>query len=158
MRRRANALGYGMRSPPARARADYFFKDHKPSALQGEARLRVTRTPTVTLSTIGYRLSAIGYRLRSALGSPGRSPPARHANSNGDPIDHRLSAIGYRLSAIGYRLSAIGYDQPSAMECEARLRGTRPPTVTLSTIGYRLSAIGYRLSAIGYRQIGRAHV
>jgi hypothetical protein len=66
------AVGYGMRSPPARARADYFFKDYKPSALQGEARLRVTRTPTVTLSTIGYRLSAIGYR---------------------------LSAIGYRLSA-----------------------------------------------------------
>jgi len=105
-----------MRSPPARARADYFFKDHKPSALQGEARLRVTRTPTVTLSTIGYRLSAIGYRLRSALGSPGRSPPARHANSNGDPIDHRLSAIGYRLSAIGY-------DQPSALQGEARPRG-----------------------------------
>jgi len=52
------AVGYGMRSPPARARADYFFKDYKPSALQGEARLRVTRTPTVTLSTIGYRLSA----------------------------------------------------------------------------------------------------
>ena len=30
----------------------------KPSAMQGEARLRGTRTPTVTLSTIGYRLSA----------------------------------------------------------------------------------------------------
>jgi len=68
----------------------------KPSALQGEARLRVTRTPTVTLSTIGYQLSAISYR---------------------------LSAIDYRLSAIGYRLSAIGYEQPSAMQGEARLRG-----------------------------------
>jgi hypothetical protein len=38
----------------------------KLSALQGEARLRGTRTPTVTLSTIGYRLSAIGYRLCKA--------------------------------------------------------------------------------------------
>jgi len=28
----------GMRSPPARSRADYFFKVHKPSARQGEAR------------------------------------------------------------------------------------------------------------------------
>ena len=26
--RRAEAPGYGMRSPPARTRADYFFKDH----------------------------------------------------------------------------------------------------------------------------------
>ena len=56
------AVGYGMRSPPARARADYFFKDYKPSALQGEARLRVTRTPTVTLSPIGYQLSPLAYR------------------------------------------------------------------------------------------------
>ena len=39
----------------------------KLSALQGEARLRGTRTPTVTLSTIGYRLSAIGYRLSATI-------------------------------------------------------------------------------------------
>jgi hypothetical protein len=38
--RRAEALGYPGRSPPARAIPDYFFKDHKPSAIQGEARLR----------------------------------------------------------------------------------------------------------------------
>ena len=38
--RRAEALGYARRSPPARAMADYLFKDHKPSAMQGEARLR----------------------------------------------------------------------------------------------------------------------
>jgi|YNPMSStandDraft_1061717.scaffolds.fasta_scaffold01920_6 hypothetical protein len=37
---RAKALGCGMQSPPARAKADYSFKDHKPSAMQGEARLR----------------------------------------------------------------------------------------------------------------------
>ena len=35
--------------------------------MQGEPRLCITQTPTVTLSTIGYRLSAIGYRL-SAIG------------------------------------------------------------------------------------------
>jgi hypothetical protein len=87
--RRAEALGYGMRSPPARARADYFFKNHKPSALQDKARLRGTRTPMITLSPIGYRLSAIDYRLSI--------------------IGYRLSAIDYRLSIIGYRLSAIGY-------------------------------------------------
>jgi len=29
-----------MRSPPARAVADYLLKDHKPSAMQGKARLR----------------------------------------------------------------------------------------------------------------------
>jgi len=50
-----------------------------------------------------------------------RSPPARNAHSNGDPLDHRLSAIGYRLSAIGYRLSAIIH-RLSAMQGEARLR------------------------------------
>ena len=62
-----------------------------------------------------------------ALGYPRLSPPARNANSNGDPLDLRLSA----------------------MQGKARLRGTRTPTATLSTIGYRLSVIGYRLSAIG---------
>jgi len=31
-----------------------------PSAIQGETRLRVMRTLTVTLSAIGYRLSATG--------------------------------------------------------------------------------------------------
>ena len=41
-----------------------------------------------------------------ALGYARQSPPAWNANSNGDPLDHRLSAIGYRLSTIGYRLSA----------------------------------------------------
>ena len=35
--RRAKALGYARRSPPARARTE--FKDHTPSAIQGEARL-----------------------------------------------------------------------------------------------------------------------
>jgi hypothetical protein len=37
---RPYALGYARRSPPARAMADYFFNDHTPSAMQGEARLR----------------------------------------------------------------------------------------------------------------------
>jgi len=36
----AQALGYPRRSPPARAIPDYLLKDHKPSAIQGEARLR----------------------------------------------------------------------------------------------------------------------
>ena len=35
----------------------------KPSAIQGKARLRGTRTPTATLSPIAYRLSPIGYQL-----------------------------------------------------------------------------------------------
>jgi len=38
--RRAKALGYGMRSPPARARADDVCKDHKPSARGCEGRPR----------------------------------------------------------------------------------------------------------------------
>ena len=61
--------------------------------MRGEAWLRVTRTPTVTLSPIAYRLS---------------------------PIAYRLSPIAYRLSPIGYQLSPIGYEKPSAMEREAR--------------------------------------
>jgi len=36
-------------------------------------------------------------RRTKALGQARRSPPARNANSNGDPLDHRLSVIGYRL-------------------------------------------------------------
>jgi len=122
---RPYALGYPRRSPPARAIPDYFFKDHTPSAIQGEARLRGLYR-IISSKTIRPRLSkakpaCAGYtglflQRPYALGYPRQSPPARNANSNGDPLDHRLSAIGYRLSAIGD-------DQPSALEGEACLRG-----------------------------------
>ena len=64
------------------------------SCFRGKARLCITRTPTVTLSTIGYRPSAIGYQL-SAISYQLSAI--------------KLSAIGYRLSPIGYRLSPIAY-------------------------------------------------
>ena len=122
---RAKALGQARRSPPARAMADYLFKDHKPSAMRGEACLRATRTPTVTLLTIGCRLSA---------------------------IDYRLSAIDYRLSAIGYRPSAIDYEKPSTMQDKARLHG-RERTMYSKTINSALECAfqRYRLncSSIG---------
>ena len=114
--RGAEALGYARRRPPARARADYVFKDHTPSAMRGDARLRglwriicsKTISPPEALSygllSIGYSsaprqalLSVIGYRL-SAIGYGMRSPPARNANSNDDPIAYRLSPIACRLS------------------------------------------------------------
>jgi hypothetical protein len=46
-------------------------------------------------------------RRAEALGYARRSPPARNANSNGDSID--------------YRLSAISYDRPPALQGKARL-------------------------------------
>ena len=81
-----------MRSLPTRARADYVFKDHTPSAMRGDARLRgreriicsKTISPPEALS---YRLSSIDY--------------------SSAPQQALLSVIGYQLSAIGYRLSAI---------------------------------------------------
>jgi hypothetical protein len=98
--------------------ADYVFKDHTPSAMRGDARLRglwriicsKTISPPEALSygllSIGYSsaprqalLSVIGYRL-SAIGYGMRSPPAHNANSNGDAIGYRLSAIGYRAMPI----------------------------------------------------------
>ena len=73
-----------------------------------------------------YLRTAIIQRLH-ALCQARRSPPARNANSNGDPLDHRLSVIGYRLSAIGYRLSVIAYFSTSLQD--------RTSTTTLSTCG-----------------------
>ena len=91
--------------------------------MRGKARRRVTRTPTVTLSPLASRLSA----LRDKARRRGTRTPTVTLST----IGYRLSAIDYRLSAIGYRLSTIGY--------------------RLSAIGYRLSTIGYRLSIIAYR-------
>ncbi len=54
--------------------------------LSDAERLRGTRTPTVTISTIDYRLSV---------------------------IDYRLSPIAYRLSPIAYRLSATTFCSPA---------------------------------------------
>ena len=131
------SLGYPGQSPPARAIPDYFFKDHKPSARRGEARLRGLwrimysktihlvvapqhnnlQSYNVVLLAIAYRLSAIAYRL--------------------SPIAYRLSAIAYRLSPIAYRLSPIAY--------------------RLSPIAYRLSPIAYRLSPIAYWRSHGSH-
>ena len=87
----------------------------KPSANQGKARLRGRERNNYS-KTISPRLgkakpacageSEVIVHRPSALGYAGQSPPARNANSSGDPLDHRLLAIGYRLSVIGYRLSA----------------------------------------------------
>jgi hypothetical protein len=57
-------------------------RGNPPPANQGEARLRGTRTTRRIKSCFVYA----------------RSPPARNANSNGDPIDHRLSAIGFPVN------------------------------------------------------------
>jgi len=128
--------------------ADYVFKDHTPSAMRGDARLRgrerimysktihprlceatpacagesglFVRRPSARrrrspmgycLSAIpqphgklSYRLLAIGYRL-SAIGYGMRSPPARSANSNDDPLASRLSPLSSRLSPLTSRLS-----------------------------------------------------
>ena len=92
-----------------------------------------------------------------ALGYARRSPPA-WARADYLFEDHQpaggalLSVIVYRLflsptasSLIGYWLSAIGY-QLSAMECEARLRVARTPTMTLSPLTSFLSPLTSHLS------------
>jgi hypothetical protein len=95
---RPYALGYTRRSPPARALPDYVFKDHTPSASQIEARLRVTRTPTVTLSPIAYRLSPIAY-----CPSPIAYPSVRNAA----PIRAMPSAICAGGTKLNDRRNAL---------------------------------------------------
>jgi hypothetical protein len=143
---RPYTLGYARRRSPARAMANYVFKDHTPSAMRGDARLRGLWRIMYS-KTIHPRLCEATPACAGYGGLFVRRPSARRRRS---PIGYRLSAIPQPHGKLSYRLLAIGY-QLSAMECEARLRITRTPTVTLSAIGYRLSAIGYRLSAIGYR-------
>ena len=101
---RPYTLGYARRRSPARARADYVFKDHTPSAMRGDARLRgreriicsKTISPPEALS---YGLLSIGY--------------------SSAPRQALLSVIGYRLSAISYRLwkakpACAGYTHEAA--------------------------------------------
>ena len=80
-------------------------------ALRCKARLRVTQTPTVTLSIIGYRLSPIAYRL--------------------SPIAYRLSPIAYRLSATTFcspapRVPARSRAPVERRCCSAGLPGSAP--------------------------------
>jgi len=121
---RPSALGYPRRSPPAQARADYFFKDHQPSASQGKARLR-GRERIISSKTISPRLSrakpacagetGLFTQRPSALGYPRRSPPAQ-ARADYFFKDH----------------------QPSASQGKARLRG-RERIISSKTISPRLS-------------------
>jgi hypothetical protein len=66
--RGAEALGYGRQSPPARAMADYFLKDHTPSANQGKARLRglyrIIYSKTISPRLYGARPICAGATLR----------------------------------------------------------------------------------------------
>ena len=54
-----------------------------------------------------------------------------------------LSAIPQPHGKLSYRLLAIG-NQLSAMECEARLRVARTPTMTLSPLASHLSPLASR--------------
>jgi len=133
--------------------ADYVFKDHTPSAMRGDARLRgrerIISSKTMRCAAPPRPLYApctgaalLRPRMRpcrgaEALGYARRRPPAR-ARADYLFEDHQpaggalLWVIVYRLflsptasSLIGYWLSAIGY-QLSAMEGEARLRRLYP--------------------------------
>ena len=71
----------GMRSPPARSRADYFFKVHKPSARQGEARAggRAVGGPPGAIAIAG------------ACGGEGGSPAPAGARS--EALQGRLQSL-----------------------------------------------------------------
>ena len=61
-----------------------------------------------------------------------------------------LSAIPQPHGKLSYRLLAIGY-QLSAMECEARLRVARTPTMTLSPLASHLFPLASHLSPLAFR-------
>jgi len=176
--RGAEALGYGMQSPPARAMADYFLKDHKPSARQGEARLRgLDKDHKPSLSAWkprrGYGVESWGrgrprptarrrrahpfmeieHLFRYPAHAVGLKPSARQGDARLRGLTH---AVGLKPSARRDEARLRGLERsncsktikPSAIRDDARLRVTRTPTVMLSAINYRLSVIGYRLSAI----------
>ena len=71
------------------------FRSPREARDSGNVQLRPLGSTFVRTAII--RMAAC--RRTKALGQARRSPPARNANSNGDPLDHRLSVIGYRLSA-----------------------------------------------------------
>ena len=64
---RPSALGSALRSLPVRAMADYVFKDHQPSALRCEARLRglYSSTFNVQPSTFNLQPSTFNHLQRS---------------------------------------------------------------------------------------------
>ena len=74
--------------------ADYFFKDHKPSAIQGKARLRGLWR-IISSKTISPR--------------SGRAKPAC--------AERELQRQPYRPSPIGYRLSPIGRTVSERQAC-----------------------------------------
>jgi hypothetical protein len=111
----------------------------KPSARQGEACLRGLYR-SISSKTIRPRLCAAKPACVGESGLFVRRPSARRRRS---PIGYRLSAIPQPHGKLSYRLLAIGY-QLSAMECEARLRVARTPTMTLSPLASHLSPLASR--------------
>ena len=115
----------------------------KPSAMRGKARLRGLYRIMYS-KTIRPRLCAAKPACVGESGLFVRRPSARRRRS---PMGYCLSAIPQPHGKLSYRLLAIGY-QLSAMECEARLRVARTPTMTLSPLASHLSPLGYRAMPI----------
>jgi hypothetical protein len=154
--------------------ADYLFKDHKPSANQGKARLRGLYR-IIYSKTISPRLwnakpacaGSTGLFIQKTIISVYTPPAAMTSRDTADRnngqcmrtavVSISYQAISYRLS--GHQLSAI---RPSAIGYQAisyRLSTISYQAIGLSTIGYQAigyraidyQAIGYQLSGISYR-------
>ena len=100
--------------------ADYLFKDHKPSASQGEARLHGLER-IIYSKTISPRLS--------------RAKPACAGYSRQNVIRADPS---YPCQSVFY----------SSLQVKAHLRATRTPTATLSSLAPRLSPLASPLSPL----------
>jgi hypothetical protein len=115
--RRAQAPGSPGRSPPARARADYFFKDHQ---------MRCAPAPPVR----AQRCCAPRMRLLPSGSSPrlSRAKPACAGESGlflqrlSDALRPRAPCTGAALLRPSYAPLTVGL-KPPALQGEARLRG-----------------------------------
>jgi|GEM_PF-2526449 len=110
MSRRAEALGYARRSPPARAVADYLLKDHKPSAMRGEARLRglerIISSKTIKNDQNNPPLNADRGKIARQDGrrtsSKCRTSGGRSTHSRDHPAIPSFGAVATRQSALLY--------------------------------------------------------
>jgi hypothetical protein len=116
--RRGKPPGYPGQSPPARARADYFFKDHQGCCAPAPpVRAQRCCAPPVCASC----------RRGKPPGYPGQSPPAR-ARADYFFKDHQGCCApappvrAQRCCAPPYAPRAVGVNPP-AIQGKARLRG-----------------------------------
>jgi hypothetical protein len=118
---RPSALGSALRSLPVRAMADYVFKDHQPSALRCEARLRGLYSSTFNVQPSTFNLQRSTFNLQ---------PPSTTFNVQPSTFNLQPPST-FNRSTFNLQPSIFNLQPPSTFNLQRSTFNLQPSTFNL---------------------------